>query len=161
MPTYAKQTNVPVEKTRTEIERTLMRYGATGFMYGYDGSRAMIAFQMTGRRVRLNLGLPGRGEREFMYKKVNQYNYGKRRTAAEQEAAWEQACRQKWRALLLVIKAKLEAVEAGITTLDDEFLAGVMLPDGRTVGDWARPQIEQVYQTGDMPPLLPGPRSEE
>ena len=56
------------------------------------------------------------------------------RTAADQQSAWEQACRQRWRALLLIIRAKLEAAEAGISTLETEFLANIVLPDGRTAG---------------------------
>ena len=51
-------------------------------------------------------------------------------TAAAQQAAWEQVCRQRWRALLLIIRAKLEAVASGITTLENEFLANIVLPDG-------------------------------
>ena len=35
---------------------------------------------------------------------------------------WEQACRQRWRALALVIKAKLEAIDAEISTFEEEFL---------------------------------------
>ncbi len=68
---------------------------------------------------------------------------------------WEQACRQKWRALYLVIKAKLEAVESGISCFEDEFLANIVLPDGSLVGNFMRPQIEQVYSSGNMPALLP------
>lgn len=154
--TYAKDTEVSVEKTRAEIERTLVRYGATGFMYGWDGNQAVIAFKMNDRRVKMMLTLPDRDAPEFVYKKINASHYRTVRTSQQRQAAWEQACRQKWRALSLVIKAKLEAVEAGITTLDDEFLAHVMLPDGQTVGQWARPQIEQVYLTNRMPSLLMG-----
>lgn len=64
--------------------------------------------------------------------------------------------RQRWRALALVIKAKLEAIESGITTVDAEFLAHLVLPDGRTYGEFALPQIDEVYRSGAMPPLLPG-----
>jgi hypothetical protein len=71
------------------------------------------------------------------------------------DAAWEQACRQRWRALALVVKAKLEAVECGISTFEEEFLAWMMLPDGSTVGDRMLPQLETAYRTGQMPPLLP------
>ena len=35
----------------------------------------------------------------------------------------------------LVIKAKLEAVEAGVTTFEQEFLANMVLPDKTTVSD--------------------------
>ena len=51
----------------------------------------------------------------------------------------EEACRQRCRALLLIIRAKLEAVESGITTLEIEFLANILLPDGGTVGQWLSP----------------------
>lgn len=42
------------------------------------------------------------------------------------EKEWEQACRQAWRALALVIKAKLEAVDAGIVTFEEEFMAQIV-----------------------------------
>ena len=42
-------------------------------------------------------------------------------------------CRQRWRALNLAIKAKLEAVESGIVTFDQEFLAHIVGPSGQTV----------------------------
>ena len=77
-----------------------------------------------------------------------------RRTAAAQRSVWEQSCRRRWRALLLIIRAKLEAVESGIATLESEFLANLVLPDGGTVGDWLEPQIDQAYATGRMPPML-------
>ena len=58
------------------------------------------------------------------------------------------------RALALTIKAKLEAVECGITIFDEEFLAHIVLPNGRTMGELYVPQIEHVYETKEMPPLL-------
>jgi hypothetical protein len=67
----------------------------------------------------------------------------------------EQAVRQRWRALALVIKAKLEAFESGIETFEQAFLANILLPDGQTVGQWMVPQVEQAYLTGTMPGLLP------
>jgi hypothetical protein len=33
---YAANTEVSAEKSRAEIETVLRRYGATGFMYGWD-----------------------------------------------------------------------------------------------------------------------------
>jgi hypothetical protein len=58
-------------------------------------------------------------------------------------------------ALALAIKAKLEAVESGIATFEEEFLAYVVLPDGQSVGQHVLPNIEQAYVTNKMPPLLP------
>ena len=58
-------------------------------------------------------------------------------------------------ALLLVIKVKLEAATAGISTIETEFLANIVLPDNTTAGEWMIPQIDHAYRTGEMPPLLP------
>lgn len=148
MARYAAGTDVPTDRTRVEIERTLQRYGADQFLYGWDEGRAVIGFRMADRQVRFDLPLPDLAE-------FTSTPTGRSRTKAAAQAAWEQACRQRWRALLLVIKAKLEAVEAGIATFEEEFLAHVMLPDGSTVGRFMAPQLARAYSTGAMPAMLP------
>jgi hypothetical protein len=150
MPTFAADTQVTPERSRAEIERTLQRYGADSFMYGWDGPQAVVAFRMQGRMIRFLLTLPGRDAEEF-----HRTPTGKKRAPNAAFEAWEQACRQRWRALALVIKAKLEAVQSGITTFEEEFLAHTLLPDGQTVGQWMLPQVERAYLNGKMPALLP------
>ena len=147
---YAKDTQVSADKSRAEIERTLQRYGADSFMYGWDGPQAIVAFRMQGRMIRFLLTLPGRDAEEF-----HRTPTGKKRAPNTAFEAWEQACRQRWRALALVIKAKLEAVESGIATFEEEFLANTVLPDGQTVAQWMLPQVERAYLNGTMPALLP------
>ena len=62
---------------------------------------------------------------------------------------WEQAVRQRWRALALVIKAKLESVESGIETTEQAFLANVVvMADGFTVYERIKQPIALEYQTG-------------
>lgn len=154
MSVYAERTEVSVEKSRSEIERTLQRYGASAFMYGWDGNKAVIGFMLAARQIRFILPLPDRADVKFC-----RYRGDKWGRVLPQEVAhekWEQACRSRWRALCLVIKAKLEAVDSKITTIDDEFLAHMVLPNGSTFGDWARPQIKAAYDGGRMPPLLLG-----
>lgn len=146
---YAEATLVSVEKSRLEIEATLRRYKADGFYYGQDGRLVILGFRIAERQVRFRLEMPDPKEARF-----TQHSRGFR-TPEGAAKEWEQACRQKWRALALVIKAKLEAVAAGITTVEDEFLANTLLPDGSTVGQWAKPQIDETYRVGNMPsPLL-------
>ena len=58
MTRYADATEVSVEKSRAEIEKTLTRYGATAFAYAWEGGRAVIQFQAKGRRIRFDLPLP-------------------------------------------------------------------------------------------------------
>ena len=157
MATYASRTDVPASRSRDEIEATLTRYGADQFMYGWDGDRAVVQFRMPGtdgapeaaRLVRFVLTMPAKTERRFTH------HLRGRRTAAAAEKEWEQATRQRWRALALVVKAKLEAVESGIAEFESEFLAYIVLPGGETVGEHARPGIAEAYRTGAPQLLLP------
>ena len=151
MSRYAENTTVASDASRAEIERTLSRYGASSFMYGWDRNQALIGFVADDRQVKFLLPLPDRAAREFTHTPTR----GNQRSPAEAEKAYDQAVRQRWRALALVIKAKLEAVAAGITEFEDEFLAHIVLPDGTTAGEWMRPQIDEAYETGLMPTMLP------
>ena len=151
---YASDTSVSADRSRAEIERTLTRYGARGFMYGWDQDQAVLGFITRGRQVRFFLPMPDRSDPEFTRTPT-----GKPRSMTTAEAAYDQAVRQRWRALALVIKAKLEAVAAGIVTFDEEFLAHLVLPSGETVAQAIGPGIEEAYRTGVTPALLPPPVS--
>lgn len=156
MSRYASDTSVSVDRSRSEIEATLRRYKADQFGYATNARGATVMFTIGGRHIRFGLPLPDPKAREFTHTPSK----GQARAPADAEKAWEQACRQRWRALALVIKAKLEAVAAGITTIEDEFLAHTVLPDGTTMGQWAKPQIEEAYRIGAMPDhlMIEGPR---
>lgn len=154
---YAENTTVSAESSRAEIERILTRYGATAFAYGWDQSGAILEFQASERRIRFVLPLPDRHDKQFThYRSGGGRGSWTARTPEAAQKAWEQATRQRWRALALAIKAKLEAVASGISEFEDEFLAHVVLPDGSTFGSWARPQLATVYERHAMPALLPG-----
>ena len=147
---FAENTSVSVERSKAEIERTLQRYGADQFIHGWDQTRAIIGFTMEGKQVKFILPMPRRDDDAFWYTET-----GRARKEAAAYASWEQACRQRWRALAIVIKAKLEAVESGITIFEEEFLAHLVLPNGQTAGENMIPQIAKAYETGEMPKLLP------
>lgn len=147
MATYATDTSVPADKSRAEIERTLIRYGATEFGYATSGDRALVLFTMQGKRIRFALDLPKPDD----YRMTSQH---RRRSDSAQREAHAQATRQRWRALALVVKAKLEAVETGIVTFEEEFAMHVLLPDGRQAGEHIVPFIEESYRVGSVPSLL-------
>lgn len=149
--TYAQNTSVSTDKSRSEIEKTLQRYGADQFMYGWDDIMALIMFRMNGIQIKFTLPMPDKNDRCFTHTEAK----GTARSTEQAYKHWEQACRQKWRALALVIKAKLEAIESGISIFENEFMANIVLPNGSTVSDFMLPQIESAYATGKMPNLLP------
>lgn len=151
--TFAKNTSVPVARSRAEIETLLQRYGATSFASGWDAQGAVVRFEAHGRKIMFELPLPD--ENAAIFAKVKKRGYHVAATLAQRIAARDQEHRRRWRALAMIVKAKLEAVETGITTFEDEFLAHVIVPGGRAFGEWARPAIARAYDTGQaMPPLL-------
>lgn len=128
---YAAETSVPVDRTKAEIERTITRYGATSFMTGWEAGKAMISFTFSDRMVRFVIDSPNG------------------RTKKKQE----QAERQRWRALLLLIKAKLEYVDSGIVEFEEEFLANIVTNNGETIAERLLPQLSG--EIGSGPLLLP------
>ena len=120
---YAQHTSVPVKQSKGDIEAVLGKYGADKFGMTIEPGRAVLMFQFKNRTARFTLPLP-----EGTGPKI------------------EQLHRQRWRALLLVIKAKLESVESRIETFDQAFLAHLVVDDGTTVYDKIK---------GDLPALPP------
>jgi hypothetical protein len=146
---YASATTISADLSRNEIESTLKRYGATAFAYGTMLEFARIEFVANERRIRFQLSLPQESDRA-----VRLTPTGQRRTPAQVQTVLAQETRQKWRALLLIVKAKLEAVEAEIVTFEDEFLAHTVLPNGGTVGEQIQPAITDAYVSGRVGSLL-------
>jgi hypothetical protein len=130
--TFASKTKVSVDQTRSEIEKTLGRYGADRFAYFKEQGMAIIVFEANERRIRFNLPLP---------------------EGTDDKSLQEE--RSKWRSLLLCIKAKLESVESKIETFEDAFLAHVVMPDGKSVSDHIKPRIAEAYQGNKMLALMP------
>ena len=107
--TYARSATLSAVRTRNEIKETLERYGADGSAYATQGNLATVIFAMENRRIRFVPELPD--PEDFRY--INHSLPRARSQRAQQEA------------LLLVIQAKLEAVIAGISTIETEFPANV------------------------------------
>jgi hypothetical protein len=100
---------------------------------------ARVQFKAKDRVVRFEVKLPNQAD----YRHVKTY---------------EQASRTKWRALLLVIKGKLESVEAGIATFEEEFMPYIVMPNDQTIAAILVPMIDAAYSDGKMPrQLLLGP----
>lgn len=141
---YAANTSVDSSSSRAEIERTLVRYGAEAFSYGWDKGQAAIQFVKADRTIRFVLPMPDRESKEFTHTPTR----GTKRTASAANDEYEKAVRQRWRALALMVKAKLEGVEAGIVTFEEEFMPHVVLPGGKTVYETIQEDVTRALSTG-------------
>jgi hypothetical protein len=156
MPKFAVSTDVDVSKSRDEIERILARYGATGFAYGSQPGQAMIGFVLDQRHTRILMPLPMPEDPEFAKPVRVSPTVNRAPSPREREARYDQTIRQRWRALALMVKAVLEAVECGVTTLEAAFLSHQVMVNGQTVYQWAAPQLAAMREANTMPELLPG-----
>lgn len=148
---YASHTLVSTEQSKGEIERMLVRYGAGQFISGWQGNKAAIGFEANGRKIRFELPVPDKNDKALYLTPTGRQ---KRMDEAKAYKIWEQACRQRWRALALVVKAKLEAVECGITTFEEEFYAHIIMPGGKTIYQMTKQNVAVAYESGKSVPLL-------
>lgn len=144
---YASGTSVQVGKSRDELERLLDRVGADSVATMRDGTAAAVAFRLNGRNYLLRLNYPSIEEIETLPS-------GRRRALNAQETYKDQLIRERWRALVLLVKAKMVAIDSGITSPEREFLAHAMLPTGLTLGEHLDENPEQLVTTGRL--MLPG-----
>ncbi len=147
MTRYAEGTTVSADQSISELKRSINRFGATGFAYAEQGNRVQVHFQSNGLVIRFDMTLPAR--EDFRLTET-----GRIRSQSAALDEWEKACRRQWRSLAAVVKAKLIAVDDGISTFEQEFLAFVVLPNGETVGDRMVPDIRAIATTGNVPSVL-------
>lgn len=169
---YARGTKVDVARSRVEIDVLLSRHGASSvaILNDDENSRAAIAFTLKGARFRVELPLPSRDD---VTPKKKEWREGKwivlegkaeeprdwNRKSADQRRAWvdeqlAQGQRERWRAVLLLLKSKLEIVRLGLVTLEHEFMADMVLPNGGTVAEQLAHAIRNGLGSGDAPRLL-------
>lgn len=139
---YAEHTTVPFDRSLGEIVKLVRQAGAEQIVQGEDAASFAVQFRLGERQIRFRVTFPARDE-------MPQYDGRRRRLSDLQRAErWEQHRKQRARALLLVIKAKLESIESGIETTEQAFLANVVMADGMTVYERIAEPIALEYQTG-------------
>ncbi len=131
---FAENTTVPVDRSRLEIESLLRRHGAAGIATSWDKDRYTLLFDLRKHRVRFDVPAPD----------AKTYRDTKR---------WHAEERRRWRALLLIVKAKLELVASGDTDFEAEFLAHLVI-GGQTIAERLLPQLAAAIENGVLPPLL-------
>lgn len=97
---YAKTTKVPVNRSRLELEDILERYGADqiGVLRG-DGITS-VGFRIDGRIYRFDIVMPEDDEKLH---------------------------RQRWRVLIKIVQFKIEAIECGLSTFEEQFMPDLVV----------------------------------
>jgi hypothetical protein len=131
---YAQETAVTVEKSQHELSIVLRKAGADQVVVAWDATMgAGVRFRIGARYAQLVVPPP-------TPKRLGELRLWRSRWSDEDLIEQEQ--RRSWRALILLVKAKLEAIAAGITTPEREFMPDLLMDDGRRLEEWALPALE-------------------
>lgn len=168
---YAEGTAVSVVKSQQEISALLQRVGAHPIGFQFHDDHAVVAFTLSSKvpqstavgepkrpdvekktHVMMRLELPKRSA--YAKKKVRGWMHDC--TPEEQGKRWEQACRERWRALALTLKAKLVSVESKVETVEEAFLAHMVVNDAGRSRRFGEVIVEQMisHQNGGGQLLL-------
>ena len=128
---YAEGTAVPVQGSRGEITGILAKHGCERMAWGAAPEGDTLQFELGEKVFRFAIRKPTVDDLKRMYREDGRDWSRVYDAQTKVDAEW----RRRWRAHVLLIKAKLEFIEGGDTTLELEFLPYAVLPDGRTVGD--------------------------
>jgi uncharacterized protein YicC (UPF0701 family) len=150
---YGATTDVPLEKSIAEVVAMLKKAGAARIGQVEEPESFTIQFFMTERMIRFRVPLP---ELDTIPKLDGR---GAHMSAESRLKRLKQAHRQKGRALMIVVKAKLESIESQVETFEEAFLANVVMADGATLYERLQEPIRIEYASGKVAPLmLGGPR---
>lgn len=131
---YAEGTSVDVHRSQQEVGNLLRKWGASQVIMAWDASEgAGVRFRLSERYAQLVVRPPSE-------RRLKELRLRHPRTPEAERIEAEQ--RRSWRALLLLVKAKLEAIAAGITTAEREFMPDLLMDDGRRLEEWALPVLE-------------------
>jgi hypothetical protein len=135
---FAKGTSVPVSRSKGEIEDLLTKWKATRIGVMTEPGKAFVMFAIGKWSVQFEMPLPTEASA-----KTQKTSQGWLMTETQRQKWLEQTTREKWRALVLTIKAKLVSVENGVESFEEAFLAHLVLASGATVGQKALPALRE------------------
>lgn len=130
---FAEDTKVPVARSHETIKADLRLAGATSIAIMESAAgEATVAFHVRDTLYRISSPDWVKGEKSNP----------------------EQMERRAWRCIALLVKAKRVAITEAISTVEKEFLAHAVMPDGKTLGEHSKRLISDAYASGGAPKLL-------
>ena len=153
---YAHGTVTPADRSIAEIQKLVKQHGARSWRYeecDEDSTTvARIGFVLGGWPLRFTVRQPT--VTQFLLTPT-----GLVRTPASMASLRDGEERRRWREVLLLIKAKLVAIDAGVVEARSEWLPHLVLDNDETLGEYVIPRLAQLQGAaqgrGHVPLLLP------
>ncbi len=125
-------TDIPVEKTTSEIQKILAQNGARGIMLEYDGNGNItdIFFKVILNNKELPFRLPAKAERVYqaLWGEKQEWEY------TRYGAGWrEQAQRIAWRICKTWLEAQITLINLEQAKMEEVFLPYLVMPSNKTL----------------------------
>lgn len=128
---FAEGTDVPVERSRGEITGILTTHGVQRQAWASEPEGDTLQFELDGHRFQFRIARPTVEEVRSDYRARGGDWTRVYDPAAKVAAEW----RRRWRANVLLLKAKLEFADGEASTVMRELMPYALLRDGRTLED--------------------------
>jgi hypothetical protein len=116
---YAAKTKVSVVSSQAEIQELLEKHGIERIGIMREKNQASLWFENDGKYYKLNVPVSANCKNP------------------------EQEIKRAWRVLTLLVKAQFTAIAEGVTTIERQFYADMVMPDGQILFDHAKEQVEK------------------
>lgn len=143
MSRYAEGTTVTVESSRGEITGILAKHGVVRMAWGSEPEGDTLQFELGGQAYRFWIERPTAKLLRERWKADGKSPQTLKFLPSDSQVAAE--WRRRWRAHVLLLKAKLEFAASGDSTLTRELMPYLLLKDGRT--------LETALADGGLPLL--------
>lgn len=137
----ADGTKVSIETSRSEVSGILAKHGVVRMGWFTEPDGDVLQFELGERAYRLAIKRPLLADVKEAYSGNQPWNVD---WPGRVDAEW----RRRWRATVLLLKAKLEFADGETSTVERELMAYTVLADGRT--------LEAALSNGGLPLLEAG-----
>jgi hypothetical protein len=147
MARYAYGTKVSATDSRGEITGILAKHGVSTMAWGTKPTGDFLQFEIGGKLYKFSIDRPSMDDARESFLSAGKTDWGWRHQA-DQEVALDAEWRRRWRAIVLLIKAKMEFADGGETTVEREFMPYLMLANGQTMADWVAGDGQKMLVAG-------------
>lgn len=151
---YAEGTSVGIDRTISEIQKLVKAHKATSWRYeevdDVTPAYRTISFVLQGRLIRFTV-------EEAPLSEFKRTPTGLLRTDASMVKVADEENRRRWRAVLLYVKASIEAMYSGVPQLRHALLPYVVMEDDESVGDKVEAQFAEQERRREihmLPPVI-------
>lgn len=148
MARYAEATTVTVESSRGEITGILAKHGVVRMGWFSEPEADTLQFELEARAYRFRIERPSIADVQAAWDEEHPYAAPGARANIDWSTKTAAEWRRRWRANVLLLKAKLEFADGEASTVVRELLPYALLPDGRT--------LEEAITAGSLPLLEAG-----